>query len=111
MFIGSFFLIESPRWLVSRDRNAAALVNLARLRNLPEDAPYVVEEYVEIEAAIAHERSLAGAGFFGPMKTVFASKTLMYRVLLGSSLFIWQNGTGINAINYYSYIFLYLHGN
>ncbi|KAK7031699.1 general substrate transporter [Favolaschia claudopus] len=102
LFFGSFFLIESPRWLVSRDRNAAALKNLAKLRNLPEDAPYVVEEYSEIEAAIAHERSLAGAGFFGPVKTVFASKTLRYRILLGSSLFVWQNGTGINAINYYS---------
>ncbi|KAJ7302984.1 general substrate transporter [Mycena albidolilacea] len=102
LFIGSFFLVESPRWLVSRDRNADAIKNLAKLRNLPEDAPYVVEEYTEIEAAIAHERGLAGAGFFGPMKTVFASKTLRYRVLLGSSLFVWQNGTGINAINYYS---------
>ncbi|KAF7371113.1 hypothetical protein MSAN_00746300 [Mycena sanguinolenta] len=102
LFIGSFFLVESPRWLVSRDRNAEALKNLATLRNLPEDAPYVAEEYAEIEAAIAHERSLAGAGFFGPLKTVFASKTLRYRILLGSSLFVWQNGTGINAINYYS---------
>ncbi|KAJ7609040.1 general substrate transporter [Roridomyces roridus] len=102
LFIGSFLLIESPRWLVSRDRNATALTNLARLRNLPEDAPYVVEEFAEIEAAIAHERSLAGAGFFGPLRTVFTSRTLVYRLMLGSSLFIWQNGTGINAINYYS---------
>ncbi|KAJ7709006.1 MFS quinate transporter QutD [Mycena rosella] len=102
LFFGSFFLVESPRWLCSRDRNAAALKNLAKIRNLPEDAPYVVEEFAEIEAAIAHERGLAGAGFLGPMKTVFASRTLMYRLLLGSSLFVWQNGTGINAINYYS---------
>ncbi|KAJ7777154.1 general substrate transporter [Mycena metata] len=102
LFVGSFMMIESPRWLVSRDRNAAALTNLAKLRNLPEDAPYVVEEFAEIEAAIAHERGLAGAGFFGPLKTVMRSRTLMYRILLGSSLFVWQNGTGINAINYYS---------
>ncbi|KAJ7230403.1 general substrate transporter [Mycena pura] len=102
LFFGSFLLIESPRWLVSRDRNAAALANLARLRNLPSDHPYVAEEYAEIEAAIAHERSLAGAGFFGPLKTVFASRTLVYRLLLGSSLFLWQNATGINAVNYYS---------
>ncbi|KAJ7173454.1 quinate permease-like protein [Mycena filopes] len=102
LFIGSFAMIESPRWLVSRDRNTAALVNLAKLRNLPEDAPYVVEEFAEIEAAIAHERGLAGAGFLGPVKTVIGSRTLMYRLLLGSSLFFWQNATGINAINYYS---------
>ncbi|KAJ7065416.1 general substrate transporter [Mycena amicta] len=102
LLIGSFFLIESPRWLVSRHRNTTALTNLARLRNLSEDHPYVVEEYAEVEAAIEHERSLAGAGFFGPIRTVFASKTLVYRLLLGSSMFMWQNATGINAINYYS---------
>lgn len=102
LFVGSFFLTESPRFLVTRDRNELALKNLAYLRHLPADAPYVVQEMHEIETAVAHERSLAGAGFFGPMKTVFADGRLMYRLLLGSSLFAWQNATGINAINYYS---------
>ncbi|KAJ7233106.1 general substrate transporter [Mycena rebaudengoi] len=102
LFIGTCFMIESPRWLVSRDRNVAALTNLAKLRNLPEDATYVLEEFAEIEAAIAHERGLAGAGFWGPMQTVIRSRPLLYRIALGSSLFMWQNATGINAINYYS---------
>ncbi|CAK5268061.1 unnamed protein product [Mycena citricolor] len=102
LFIGSLFMVESPRWLASRDRNSQALRNLATLRNLPEDAPYVVEELAEIEAGIAHERSLAGAGFFGPLLTVFRSKALMYRLFIGCIMFAWQNGTGINAINYYS---------
>ncbi|KAF7317652.1 hypothetical protein MKEN_00852700 [Mycena kentingensis (nom. inval.)] len=102
LFLGAWLLVESPRWLVSRDRTDAALANLARLRNLPPTHPYVVEEFAEIEAAIAHERSLAGAGFFGPVMTVFRSRALLYRLLLGSSLFVWQNATGINAINYYS---------
>ncbi|KIY64929.1 general substrate transporter [Cylindrobasidium torrendii FP15055 ss-10] len=102
LLIGSLFLTESPRFLVTRDRNEEAHKNLSYLRNLPGDAPYVVEEMHEIKTAIAHERSLAGAGFFGPMKTVFAEKRYVYRLLLGSSLFAWQNATGINAINYYS---------
>ncbi|KAJ7599074.1 MFS quinate transporter QutD [Mycena floridula] len=102
LFIGSLFLVESPRWLVSRDRNSEGLRNLAVLRNLPEHHPYVAQEYADIETTIAHERSLVGAGFFGPIRTVFSSGKLVQRLLLGASLFMWQNATGINAINYYS---------
>ncbi|KAI3614247.1 quinate permease [Moniliophthora roreri] len=102
LLLGTPFLSESPRFLVSRDRNQQAVVSLSKLRSLPPNHPYVVEEMNMIEEAIRHERSLAGAGFFGPMKTVFASRRLLYRLALGSSLFAWQNATGINAINYYS---------
>ncbi len=97
-------MTESPRFLVTRDRNGQALRNLSYLRNLPHDAPYIVQEFSEIEAAVAHERSLAGAGFFGPIRTVMADMKLIQRLLLGISLFAWQNATGINAINYYSYV-------
>ncbi|CAK5268047.1 unnamed protein product [Mycena citricolor] len=102
LFLGALFLVESPRWLAIKDRSGQALRNLCILRNLPADAPYVVEELAEIEAGIIHERSLAGAGFFGPMLSVFRSPALTYRLFLGCSLFVWQNATGINAINYYS---------
>ncbi|KAF9075070.1 general substrate transporter [Rhodocollybia butyracea] len=102
LFIGSLLLSESPRWLMSRDREEDALRSLAYLRNLPRDAPYVQQELTETREAIRHERSLAGAGFFGPLRTVFSSSKLIWRAALASSLFAWQNATGINAINYYS---------
>ncbi|KAG6901926.1 hypothetical protein C0995_006637 [Termitomyces sp. Mi166 len=102
LFVGAWFLTESPRWLVSRDRNNHALRNLSYLRNLPDDHPYVVQEYESIERTIAYERGLVGAGFLGPLRNVFTNKMLIKRLLIGSSLFAWQNATGINAINYYS---------
>ncbi|KAK0189277.1 general substrate transporter [Armillaria mellea] len=102
LLIGTPMMTESPRFLVTRDRNGQALRNLSYLRNLPHDAPYIVQEFSEIEAAVAHERSLAGAGFLGPIRTVMADMKLIQRLLLGISLFAWQNATGINAINYYS---------
>jgi len=41
-------------------------------------------------------------GFWQPFHAVFTKKKVLYRFLLGGSLFFWQNATGINAINYYS---------
>jgi hypothetical protein len=104
LFFGSIFLVESPRWLVSRDRHEEALQNLCKIRHLSPEHEYIKNEYSAIENAIAHERSLAGAGFLGPLKTVFSSSALIQRLLIGASLFAWQNATGINAINYYSYV-------
>ncbi|KAJ3726380.1 general substrate transporter [Lentinula guzmanii] len=102
LLIGSLFLRESPRWLVSRDRNDDAVESLSYIRHLSPAHPYIVEEIASIDATIQHERSLAGAGFLGPARAVFVSKALVLRLLLGSSMFVWQNATGINAINYYS---------
>ncbi|KAJ3977677.1 general substrate transporter [Lentinula raphanica] len=102
LLVGSLLLSESPRWLVSRDRNDDAMVSLSFIRNLPPEHPYIVEEMASIEATIQHERSLTGAGFLGPARAVFVSKALLLRLALGSLMFVWQNATGINAINYYS---------
>ncbi|THU84878.1 general substrate transporter [Dendrothele bispora CBS 962.96] len=102
LMLGAPFLIESPRWMMSRDRTQSSLSSLSSRRNLPSEHEFVQREYLETEEAIKHERSLAGAGFFGPMQTVGRSRKLVWRLVLGMSLFAWQNATGINAINYYS---------
>jgi len=102
LMLGAPFLIESPRWLMSRDRKESSLACLSSLRGLSAEHEFVRREYSETEEAIVHERSLAGAGFFGPMQTVFSNRKLIWRLFLGMSLFAWQNATGINAINYYA---------
>jgi len=55
-----------------------------------------------MDAQLEHERSLVGQSFFAPIREVFTIMPIFRRMLLGTSLFIFQNGTGINAINYYS---------
>ncbi len=100
--IGAAFLHESPRWLASRDRNESALKNLAWLRNLPADHPYVQDEFEDICVALEADRSKAGAGFLGPIKSLFGDFNYIKRLLIAVGLFACQNGTGINAINYYS---------
>jgi sugar porter (SP) family MFS transporter len=100
--IGAIFIQESPRWLASRDRNEAALKNLAYLRGLPADHQYVQDEFEDIQVALESDRAKAGAGFMGPIKALFSEGLYVKRLLIAVALFACQNGTGINAINYYS---------
>lgn len=102
LFVGIFFIKESPRWLFSKGKRETAIRNLCWLRQLPEDHVYIQEEVHQIDQALELQRSTVGLGFWEPFKAVFTSKRVTYRFLLGGSLFLWQNATGINAINYYS---------
>jgi hypothetical protein len=102
LFAGSFWLRESPRYLMSKGKRDQAIENLCWIRNLPADDLYIVEEVGFITAAISEQQRLLGIGFWKPFQAVLHSKTLQWRLFLGGILFMWQNGSGINAINYYS---------
>ncbi|GAA5988557.1 hypothetical protein JCM10908_003620 [Rhodotorula pacifica] len=97
-----FFVHESPRWLITRDRRAEALKNLCYIRNLPADDQYIISEMNEIDIQVEHDRTAVGAGFWAPFRQVCGKGFLFRRMLITTMLFMWQNGTGINAINYYS---------
>ncbi|KAF2863839.1 quinate permease [Piedraia hortae CBS 480.64] len=102
LFIGSFWVKESPRWLFSKGRREEALKNLTWIRHLASDELYMVEEVALIDSALAEQSRGVGSGFWSPFRAVARSRKTQYRFLLGGMLFLWQNGSGINAINYYS---------
>ncbi|BGP51154.1 hypothetical protein JCM10450v2_007083 [Rhodotorula kratochvilovae] len=97
-----FFIKESPRWLISRQRRDEAIKNLCFLRNLAHDDPYMIQEINDIDLQVENDRTAVGSGFWSPFRQVFGKGFLFRRLLITTSLFMWQNATGINAINYYS---------
>ncbi|KAK9380002.1 quinate permease, partial [Kockiozyma suomiensis] len=102
LITGIFFTDESPRWLIANGKREKGIAILGRLRNLPVDHSYIREEIALIDQAIDLQAQTIGLGFNAPFVEVKKNKSVQWRLFLGASLFVWQNGTGINAINYYS---------
>ncbi|KAL2796092.1 general substrate transporter [Aspergillus keveii] len=102
LIIGAIFIRESPRWLFLRGHREKGIETLAWIRNLPADHIYMMEEVSMIDQSLEQQRTKIGLGFWKPFKAAWTNKRILYRLFLGSMLFLWQNGSGINAINYYS---------
>jgi len=119
LIIGMFFVPESPRfalyralvdvmsltltrWLARSRPRAIAQAGLARLRNLPEDHPYVQEELLHVLDQIEEERVMApGKGLLVEF-TELGRKGNRNRIAIGVTIFIFMQFAGSNAINYYS---------
>jgi MFS family permease len=101
LFVGAFWIKESPRWLFSKGKREQALANLCWIRNLDANDIYIIEEVNYIDEDLERYKREVGAGFWKPFASLKQPKVL-WRFFLGGMLFLWQNGSGINAINYYS---------
>ncbi|KAM0346249.1 hypothetical protein ACHAPU_005676 [Fusarium lateritium] len=102
LFLGTLWLRESPRWLFLQDRRTEAMNNLCWIRQLTPTDIYITEEVSAIDHAHEIQRSTVGIGLWKPFKALTERPNMMWRLFLGCMLFFWQNGSGINAINYYS---------
>jgi len=109
---GLMFLPDSPRYFVKRGRVEKARQSLAKLRGQPADSEYIEAELSEIVANEEYERSIIPAGgwvqgwancFRG---SVFKSNSNLRKTILGTSLQMMQQWTGVNFIFYYSTPFL-----
>lgn len=105
-------LPDSPRYFVKRGNIEAARNALTRLRGQPAESEYIQAEVAEIIANEEYERQLIPAtGWFGSWANCFKGglghqKSNLRRVILGTSLQMMQQWTGVNFIFYYSTPFL-----
>jgi len=109
---GLFFLPDSPRYFVKRGRLEDASRSLCILRGQPAESEYIQNELAEIIANEEYERSvIPDTGFVGSWMNCFSGslweqKSNIRRTILGTSLQMMQQWTGVNFIFYYSTPFL-----
>ncbi|CAI7635546.1 hypothetical protein PCG10_000343 [Penicillium crustosum] len=109
---GLVFLPDSPRYFVKKGRIEDARKALCIVRDQPPDSEYIEAELSEIIANEEYERSvIPDAGWFGSWKNCFTGslwvqKSNLRRTILGTSLQMMQQWTGVNFIFYFSTTFL-----
>ncbi|KAH8800959.1 putative MFS monosaccharide transporter [Hyaloscypha sp. PMI_1271] len=95
--VGLLFLPETPRYLIRMGRDEKAAKSLSRLRRLPIDNPFLIDELADIKANYEHELSLGTSSY----KDFLTWHTLGKRLMTGCLLQSLQQLTGINFIFYY----------
>ena len=92
LFIGMFFLPETPRWLISKGRIEEGAMVLKKV----EDANLIESSLNKLKDEIATEEQNRGS-----IKNVFASG-LKYPLIIGIGIMILAEFTGIDTIVYYT---------
>ncbi|KXS94355.1 hypothetical protein AC578_3177 [Pseudocercospora eumusae] len=114
--IGILFLPFSPRWLASRGRDDEALLNLAKLRQLPPTDRRVQLEWFDIRAEVALHKEISAerhpklqdGSKASRFKLELASwmdcfkRGCYRRTHVGVGIMFFQQFVGINALIYYS---------
>jgi sugar porter (SP) family MFS transporter len=109
---GLFILPESPRYFVIKGQLEKAAAVLSRVRGQPQDSEYIQQELAEIIANHEYEMSvIPQSGYFSSWANCFKGglskpSSNLRRTILGTSLQMMQQWTGVNFIFYYSTIFL-----
>jgi SP family sugar:H+ symporter-like MFS transporter len=108
---GLFLLPESPRYFVKRGDLKKATHALCSVRGQPEDSVYVQQELAEIVANHEYELSVVPQGsYFSSWAncfngSLFKGSSNLRRTILGTSMQMMQQWTGINFIFYFGTTF------
>jgi hypothetical protein len=87
------------RWLVRFRSREVAVDTLAKLRNLPSDHEYIVEEIFAVTDQVEQERQAThGKGLLAELREMILPANRR-RIILGVVIFIFMQMAGSNAIN------------
>ncbi|GAA5875133.1 hypothetical protein JCM3774_001648 [Rhodotorula dairenensis] len=110
--VGLFFLPDSPRYFVKRGKLDKARDALVRVRGQPPTSEYIESELAEIVAnAEIEARAMPTGTWYASWTACFSGSLFnpasnLRRTILGTSLQMMQQWTGVNFIFYYSTQFL-----
>lgn len=111
ILIMSIFALESPRWLAKVGQDEKAASNMAKLRKLPQEHPYIRAELIDIHDQLEREREATlGSGFFGPLKELFILPGNRYRIFLGLGCQLMGQWSGAQSITIYAPQFFQILG-
>lgn len=105
--VTSFFLCESPRWLLLSDQQDEALKTLVRLRCLPAHHPRVQHEFQSIMESLRSESEGCDVNYRSPSKIVSSAKEMflvpsnLRRVQQVLILYMFPQVSGGNSITNY----------
>ncbi|KZF19526.1 general substrate transporter [Xylona heveae TC161] len=102
---GLFLLPESPRWYVKKGKLDHAARSLSRVRGQPTTSEYIQQEMAEIIANYEYELNITSTSWLDCFKGGWKPSGNFRRVVLGMSLQMMQQWTGINFIFYYGTVF------
>jgi len=109
---GLFLLPESPRYFVKKGNVEQARIALGRVRGQPPTSEFVEVELSEIIANAEYERQvIPKTGYIGSWMNCFTGglrkpSSNLRKTILGTSLQMMQQWTGVNFVFYYSTVFL-----
>lgn len=95
--LGIWFLQESPRWLMEKDRHEEAREALRRLHGNGSNDEYLDLEYREIHDTIVAEKQVSVRSWGG----MVSKPAWRRRLALGMGIQAFGQLSGINVINYY----------
>jgi len=108
---GLLLLPESPRYFVKKGKIDSAVEVLARVRGQPRDSEYIQQELAEIVANHEYEmKVIPQSGYFSSWAncfkgSLFKSSSNLRRTILGTSLQMMQQWTGVNFVFYFGTTF------
>ncbi|KAI0840059.1 general substrate transporter [Hypoxylon sp. FL0890] len=109
--IGLFILPESPRYFVKKGKLDNAAKVLARLRGQPIESDFIQDELAEIIANHEYEMSVAPSGGYWSTwlncfrGSLWKGSSNVRRTVLGTSLQMMQQWTGVNFVFYFGTTF------